>query len=217
MALQLREGITLYFCRHGETEANVELRFQGRTVDTPLTGRGRMQAHAIAQSLKDACTDPSALAYISSPLQRARTTMEIIRNDLNLPASGYTMDARLQEINLGAWDGLTDQQAKALDPAAFEKRGNDKWNVRVPGGGENYADVAARAENWIHEMTADTFAVAHGAFTRILRGLFMGVDWKAMSNLDEKQGVLFRVRGNTIKRYDAPEELEKPAGPHPAG
>jgi hypothetical protein len=31
------------------------------------------------------------------------------------------------------------------------------------------------------------------------------VDWKAMSNLDEKQGVLFRVRGNTIKRYDPPE------------
>jgi probable phosphoglycerate mutase len=131
--------------------------------------------------------------------------MEIIRDDLDLPASGYTTDARLQEINLGAWDGLTDQQAKALDPAAFEKRGNDKWNVRVPGGGENYADVAARAESWIKEMSVDTFAVAHGAFTRILRGLFMGVDWKAMSNLDEEQGVLFRVRGNTIKRYDPPE------------
>jgi len=205
MALQLREGITLYFCRHGETEANVELRFQGRTVDTPLTARGRAQAHAVARSLKEQVPDPATLAYVSSPLPRARTTMEIVRNDLGLSANGYATDTRLQEIHLGAWDGLTDQQAKALDPAMFEKRGNDKWNVRVPGGGENYADVAARAESWIKDMTADTFAVAHGAFTRILRGLFMGVDWKAMSNLDEKQGVLFRVRGNTIKRFDPPE------------
>jgi probable phosphoglycerate mutase len=217
MALHLRDGITLYFCRHGETEANVERRFQGRTVDTPLTPRGREQALAIAQSLKEAITAPAALAYVCSPLQRARTTMEIIRTDLGLAPDGYAADARLQEINLGAWDGLTDEEAKALDPAMFEKRGNDKWNVRVPGGGENYADVAARAESWVREMSADTFAVAHGAFTRILRGLFMGVDWKAMSNLDEKQGVLFRVRGNTIKRYDPPEELSKPAGLHPPG
>jgi probable phosphoglycerate mutase len=205
MALHLREDVTLYFCRHGETQANVEGRFQGRTVDTPLTPRGREQAHAIAKSLREEVSDPSALAYVSSPLQRARTTMEIVRGDLGLPQTGSDIDARLQEINLGAWDGLTGAQAKALDPAMFEKRGNDKWNVRVPGGGENYADVAARAESWIHEMTADTFAVAHGAFTRILRGLFMGVDWKAMSGLDEKQGVLFRVRGNTIKRFDPPE------------
>jgi probable phosphoglycerate mutase len=217
MALQLREDVTLYFCRHGETEANVELRFQGRTVDTPLTPRGREQAHAIAQSLREQVATPAALAYVCSPLQRARTTMEIIRSDLGLPQNNYSTDARLQEINLGAWDGLTDAEAKALDPVAFKQRGDDKWNVRVPGGGENYADVAARAESWVEDMTADTFAVAHGAFTRILRGLFMGVDWKTMSDLDETQGVLFRVRGNTIKRFDPPEALEKPTGPHPSG
>ena len=217
MALHLREDVTLYFCRHGETEANVELRFQGRTVDTPLTPRGREQAHAIAQSLREAVPDPATLTYVCSPLRRTCTTMDIIRDDLGLAPNGYGTDPRLQEINLGAWDGLTNAEAKALDPAMFEKRGNDKWNVRVPGGGENYADVAARAESWVHELTTDTFAVSHGAFTRILRGLFMGVDWKAMSNLDEKQGVLFRVRGNTIKRYDPPEALEKPAGPHPPG
>ncbi|MBS0279296.1 MAG: histidine phosphatase family protein, partial [Proteobacteria bacterium] len=41
MALKLRVGITLYFCRHGETEANVQRRFQGWTRDTPLTAKGR--------------------------------------------------------------------------------------------------------------------------------------------------------------------------------
>ena len=56
----------------------------------------------------------------------------------------------------------------------------DKWNVHVPGG-ENYAEVAARATDWVQSLTADTFAVSHGALTRILRGLFLGLDWQGMS------------------------------------
>ncbi len=49
---------------------------------------------------------------------------------------------------------------------------------------------------------ADTFAVCHGALTRILRGLFQGLDWQGMSDLDEPQGVVFRVRGRTVARLD---------------
>ena len=37
MALELKPGITLYFSRHGETEANVQKQFQGDHVNTPLT------------------------------------------------------------------------------------------------------------------------------------------------------------------------------------
>jgi probable phosphoglycerate mutase len=73
--------------------------------------------------------------------------------------------------------------------------------VRVPGG-ENYADVASRAENFVDDLTADTFAVSHGAFTRILRGLFQGLSWEQMSDLDEPQGCLFRVRGSEVVRLD---------------
>ena len=216
--LALRDGVTLYFCRHGETEANIALRFQGRTIDTPLTDKGRFQAAAIGHSLVRECPAPSALAYVSSPLQRAQTTMQIIRETAHLPPAEYTTDARLLEINLGGWDGLTDAQAKALDPAVYEKRTANKGEIRVPGGGENYADVAARLESWVHDLSADTFAVSHGAATRILRGLFQGLSWQQMSDTDEKQGVLFRVRGSTIERFDPPEDLAKPPpGPHPPG
>jgi probable phosphoglycerate mutase len=197
MPLSLPAGLTLYFCRHGETEANVEKRFQGWTKDTPLTPKGREQSRVIARTLRAAAPNFGNLVYASSPLPRARATMEIILGELGLPKNGYRTDARLQEINLGIWDGLTDAEARALDPALFEKRGSDKWDVRVPGG-ENYADVAARAESWIADLTVDTFAVAHGAFTRILRGLFGGLGWKQMSDLDEKQGVVFRVSGDTV-------------------
>ncbi|HEY1960917.1 MAG TPA: histidine phosphatase family protein [Rhizomicrobium sp.] len=197
MPLSLRAGVTLYFCRHGETEANVEKRFQGRTRDTPLTPTGREQARAIAHTLLAAAPDVGTLSYVSSPLPRACTTMEIILSELGLPKVGYRTDTRLQEIDLGIWDGLTDAQARALDPTLFERRVNDKWDVRVPGG-ENYADVAERAEGWIADLAVDTFAVSHGAFTRILRGLFAGLGWKQMSDLDEKQGVTFRVSGSVV-------------------
>jgi probable phosphoglycerate mutase len=217
MNLRVRDGVTLYFCRHGETVANIELLFQGRTIDTPLTEKGRAQAQAIGQSLLRECPAPSALAYVASPLQRARTTMEIIRETAGLPRDGYTTDARLLEINLGAWDGLTDAQARALDPATYDARTANKGTIRVPGGGENYEDVAIRLTSWVGDLDRDTFAVSHGAATRILRGLFQGLSWEQMSGTDEKQGVLFRVRGNTIERFDPPEDLSKPSGPHPPG
>lgn len=199
MRLSLGPGITLYFCRHGETQANVEKRFQGQSRDTPLTATGHEQAREIAHLLRVAAPHVQKLSFVSSPLPRACATMEIVLGELGLPRGDYRTDARLQEIDLGIWDGLTDAEARALDPAMFEKRGNDKWNVRVPSG-ENYADVASRAEGWIADLAADTFAVSHGAFTRILRGLFAGLSWKQMSDLDEKQGVLFRVSGSTLEQ-----------------
>jgi probable phosphoglycerate mutase len=206
MPLSLAPGLTLYFCRHGETEANVERRFQGRTHDTPLTARGLQQASAIATMLKHCTRELAKLRFVCSPLPRARTTMEIIRQSLNLAPADYALDARLVEIDLGAWDGLTDAEARARFPVAFKERANDKWNVRVPGGGENYANVAGRAESWIADIEADTFAVSHGAFTRILRGLFQGLDWRQMSDLDEKQGVLFRVRGSVVERFESTDQ-----------
>lgn len=202
MPLSLPPGIVLYFCRHGETQANVEKRFQGPGTDTPLTAKGREQARTLARLLRRDWPDPASLSFVSSPLPRAQITMEIVLAALRLPIAAFSTDARLQEIDLGIWDGLTGEEARALDPALFDRRVHDKWNVHVPGG-ENYADVAQRAEGWIGSLRASTFAVSHGAFTRILRGLFAGMDWQQMSSLDEEQGVLFRARENCVTRLEA--------------
>lgn len=201
MALRLPAGVELYFSRHGETQANVEHRFSGK-LDTPLTANGQAQAHRIGEALLEELGPKPKLHFVSSPLHRARATMEIIRGVLELPREGYAIDERITEIDLGSWDELTDAQARALDPAAFDTRMADKWNVHVPGGGENYKEVAARAQSWIADLSEDTFAVSHGAFTRILRGLFAGLDWKAMSDLDEPQGCVFRVMDDQVSRLD---------------
>jgi probable phosphoglycerate mutase len=196
MPLSLPEGVTLYFARHGQTEANLARRFSGKK-DTPLTELGRAQAAEIGQVLKRELGARPAIACVSSPLARARATMEIARGVLALPRDGYAIDPRIQEINLGEWDQLTETEARAVDPAYFDRRAADKWNVPALGG-EDYADVAARLTDWVGDLTSDTFAVSHGAATRILRGLFAGLDAERMSALPEPQGVVFRVRGSEV-------------------
>ena len=123
--------------------------------------------------------------------------MEIAREGMGLAREGYSIDPRIQEIDLGRWDQLTQSEARALDPAYYDRRAADKWTVPALGG-EDYEDVAARLSDWIASLKVDTFAVSHGAATRILRGLFLGLDAGHMSALDEPQGVVFCVRDGQI-------------------
>ena len=143
-------------------------------MNTPLTDKGRTQAHQVGEILLRTLGQKPEIDCVSSPLQRAKTTMGIVREVLGLPRGGFRTDPRLIEIDLGTWDQLTDEQAKALDPAFFGKRMNDRWHVRIPEG-ENYADVANRLESFVSHLEQDTFIVSHGAATRILRGLFAGL------------------------------------------
>jgi len=202
--LEIKSGITLHFARHGETVANVEHRFQGRN-DTPLTERGIGQAGILAAILRSSLADPRGQRFVCSPLPRTRTTMELILGALGLPRV-YDTDPRLMEIDLGAWSGLTDAEAEARDRQMWKKRVNDKWNVRVPGGGENYAMVADRLTQWAHEIDRDTVAISHGAATRILRGLFLGLSWNEMSDLDERQDCVFRYRDGKLTRLEYQSE-----------
>lgn len=205
MALELRPGLTIYLTRHGETKANVEHRFQGRN-DTPLTETGRMQARMIAAILAERIKGRPLPRFVASPLPRTRTFMELILDALRLPLV-YATDDRLMEIDLGTWSGLTEAEARALDPKVFDERLHDKWNVRVPGGGENYAMVAERITSWVASVRGDTVAVSHGAFTRILRGLVQGLNAQQMSALDEPQDCVFEFQGRTLTRleYEGPK------------
>ena len=198
--MRLEPGLTLYFARHGQTQANLEKRFSGNK-DTPLTALGLEQAAQVGHILKRELGQAPGFQFVSSPLARAVTTLKIARQVMGLPVEGFVIDNRLKEIDLGVWDQLTDQEARALSPVLFEQRGNDKWHVRVPEG-ENYAEVAARVTDWVQELKTDTIAISHGATTRILRGLLAGLNWRAMSSLDEPQGVVFRVSGSTVTRLD---------------
>ena len=92
--------MVLYVVRHGQTDWNVENRFQGHT-NTHLTKLGKQQAEKLALSLRDTHLD----AILSSPLQRAIDTASIINQYKHLP---ITIETRLIERSFGDFEGLDD-------------------------------------------------------------------------------------------------------------
>jgi broad specificity phosphatase PhoE len=111
--------------------------------------------------------NPSSLPYVASPLGRARSTTELVRETLHLKPSEYSVDDRLREIGYGHWEGLTLSEMERHDPATFAARNLDKWGIAAPSG-ESYASVTLRMREWYDSLLVDTVAVAHGGTMRAL-------------------------------------------------
>ena len=193
----------LYYIRHGETDWNVEGRLQGQR-DIPINARGRAQARRCGDILRDLlardATDPAILDFVSSPLGRARATMELMRAALGLAASAYRVDPRLAEVSFGQWEGFTTQELRARWPDAVEARERDKWDFAPPQA-ESYAAMSLRMREWYQTLRGATVAVAHGG---TLRGLIvqLGIASPAEAPfLDIGQGVVYAIRSGSMSRY----------------
>ena len=193
----------LYYIRHGETDWNVEGRLQGQR-DIPINARGREQARRCGDILRDLTArnaiDPAQLDYVSSPLGRARETMELARTALGLDPGGYRRDARLAEISFGQWEGFTIAQLRARWPDAAAERERDKWDYTPPGA-ESYATMSRRVQDWYGTLVRDTVAVAHGG---TLRGLVVRLGIASPEEapfLDIAQGVVYVIEPGSISRY----------------
>ena len=194
---------TIYYIRHGETDWNVAGRLQGRH-DVPLNARGRAQAGQCGEILRGLFArdgrDPATLDYVSSPLGRARTTMELARAPLGLSADGYRVDPQLCEIAFGEWEGFTIGQLHQRDPQRIAQREHDKWHF-VPPGGESYEMVAARMRDWYGSLQRDTVATAHGGTARGLIAHLGIAKPAAAPLLDIAQGVVYVFAGENLTRY----------------
>ena len=194
---------TIYYMRHGETDWNVEGRLQGG-VDTPLNELGLTQAAHVGRVLAGLFARQSLdifnLAFVASPLQRARATMDTVRAALKLPPGGYALDDRLREIGYGHWEGSTLAQAQVSHPELYASRERDKWSA-LPPGGESYASVQIRMRDWYDSLTADTVAVAHGGTARALM-VALGLETPASaSDLFIEQGVVYVFRDGNVTKY----------------
>ena len=159
----------LIFVRHGETSYNAENRLQGQR-DIPINARGREQAKAVGRTLRARLSAEidrleATEAFVSSPLVRARETMELVRGALGLPPERYRLDAALKELSFGAWEGLTWSEVQAGDPKGIKARRADKWGFAPPGG-ESYAMLTNRMRPWLSALTGDAFIVSHGGVAR---------------------------------------------------
>jgi len=194
----------IYYMRHGETDWNVERRLQGHQ-DIPLNARGCAQAAHCGKVLRDLfakqAIDAKSLDYVSSPLGRARQTMELARSPLGLPPDGYRIEQRLTEICFGEWEGFTIAQLRNRDPQRIAQREHDKWHFIAPGGGESYQAVAARMHEWYDSLTRDVVVTAHGGTARGLMASLGIAKPAAAPLIDIAQGVVYVFEGDKLTRY----------------
>jgi len=192
---------TIYYIRHGETDWNATGRFQG-TQDIPLNDKGRDQAVAAGGVLGDLLRregrEAAGLAYVSSPLGRARVTMELVRGALGLPPVDYAVDTRLREITYGAWEGFTLKQMEQSDAQVYAARHADRWNV-APLGGESYAGRLPFITDWVGSLTQDTVAVGHvGTARTLFVALGLKTEAEALEGLIQ-QGAVYVFRDGAVE------------------
>jgi broad specificity phosphatase PhoE len=192
-----------YFVRHGETDWNAERRLQGQ-LDIPLNDVGRRQSVQCGKTLRDLITvrhkTPADFTFLSSPLSRARETMEILLGVLGLPRDGYAIEPRLAELSFGRWEGLTYQEVRSLDRSVLAVRERDKWNFMTPEG-ESYAELLVRVRDWHASVKGDIIVAAHGGVARVLMVLFGARTPQDAPHGDVEQGVVYEFGPGMMNRY----------------
>ena len=135
----------LILIRHGETDWNRELRFQGQ-VDAPLNAVGHEQARRVAERLAGEAVDH----LLCSDLLRTRQTARPASLRLDLDS---VSDAALREQDFGVVDGLRVEEIKARYPDAWAqwvRFGADHAFER----GESTRDFHARAMGAVRRLVA---------------------------------------------------------------
>jgi probable phosphoglycerate mutase len=144
--------------RHGETEWNRALRFQGHG-DSPLTKTGRAQARALADRLAEVPID----RLFSSGLGRTLETAGFIAATTGLEP---IEDPRLRERHYGPFEGLTIPEIEAKHPEAYARFRTDDPEYVLPGGEshrQHYERNISFLEAYLKNHPGTTAAlVAHG-------------------------------------------------------
>jgi len=193
----------LYYIRHGETDLNIQGRLQGRR-DTVLNARGRQQAAECGAVLKNLFArdrrQPQDFEYVSSPLKRARETMEVLRTTLGLEPLGYETDDRLVEIAYGEWEGLTLPEIETRNAGILAQRERDKWGFAPPGG-ESYRQLADRIGSWYSALRCDAVVAAHGGGVRALMALLNILPKEEATHAEIEQGIVYVFADGKMSRY----------------
>ena len=162
--------MTVYLARHGESDWNVERRWQGHA-DRPLTERGREQARTLAERLADVPLD----AVYASDLRRAWETAEAVAAPRGLEVVRLR---ELREVDVGSWSGFTRDECADRFPDAFLRwqEGGSGWDD-----GESYEDMGVRIVTAVQRLAAEhpdgsILVVSHGGPIRAVHAHALGVD-----------------------------------------
>ncbi|MEN3003617.1 alpha-ribazole phosphatase [Dehalobacterium formicoaceticum] len=165
----------LYLVRHGETELNTKGVYYGWT-DCALSDHGVEQGTKVAAMLKDVNFDK----VISSPLQRARKTAELVSG---LSGEKVRLDDRLKELNFGFWEGKHYQTIQADDQENWELWVND-WKKAAPPAGESFLTMYHRVKEALNEILENSagqnvLLVTHQGCLRIIMCLLLQMPYES--------------------------------------
>ncbi len=136
----------LYIIRHGETDWNKARKMQGRS-DIPLNEHGRLAAQKTKEGLKDVKFDVA----FTSPLKRAKETVQILLEGRDVP---IIEDERIIEIGFGNGEGLACVKDKTKPDVNFNYFFVKPGLYTPHEGGETFEDVKVREEAFLQELFA---------------------------------------------------------------
>ncbi|MFI1645883.1 bifunctional RNase H/acid phosphatase [Streptomyces avidinii] len=174
---------TFVLLRHGETALTPQKRFSGSGGSDPeLSPAGRRQAAAVAEALAARGTIQTV---ISSPLRRCRETAQAVAVRLGLTV---TVEEGLQEVDFGAWEGLTFAEVQERFPDDLQAW-LDSPKAAPTGGGESFM-AATRRISATRDRLLSAYAgrtvllVTHVTPVKILVRLALGAPPEALFRME---------------------------------
>ena len=170
---------TLYFVRHGESRANVDMVFTGQT-DVPLSPRGEHQAKLLGEKLRSLPID----AIHASDLLRAVQTVTPAAEALHLP---IVREKGLREIYGGLWEGMYIPDIAKKYPEDYARWEEDIGLARCTGG-ESFEEVQHRGLETVRRIAKEPDGQAvviatHAAMIRALTCAFRGLPLSEMKHI----------------------------------
>jgi broad specificity phosphatase PhoE len=211
----------LILVRHGESELNVVNRtrrvFCGQ-FETPLTDRGREQAREAGRLIAER-RHLAVRWAIGSLLTRSQETLTLLAAQLPQPVEILDGHAALNERSLGQFEGRHEDDVFAEHPhfrddpeySAFQNH-----FVQKALGGENLADVTARAwpylEALVAERAGDLLVVSHFNTIRCILGRALKLPDQAVLHLRVQNATPIVLRRLNAGGYELLEGIVLPAG-----
>lgn len=151
---------TIYFVRHGESEANVSGGLIGVGVDSRLTELGRRQSEQAGQRLKD----KDIQLIVCSPKIRALDTANIIAAQIGYDPAKIIQSEMFGERKYGIYEG---DNGEPQSPYR-----QDLAAGKLDKSAEGTADIYNRARacmDWLNEQPQQNIVlVGHGWFGRMI-------------------------------------------------
>lgn len=118
-----------YIFRHGETDCNLEKRWQGQGIDIDLNQTGLKQADDLAEKMQNLGLE---IIY-SSPLKRAYQTALAVGKKTK---TKIEIMPELIEASVGVCEGMIRDEIKEKYPEDWKKWYDDdlNWDTKWPGG-----------------------------------------------------------------------------------